>query len=51
MRRELTTLSATVAALVVSAVVAAAWVLVAPPARAAFPGDNGRIVFHNLDSD
>src|SRR3712207_8614890 len=27
------------------------WVLVAPPAKAAFPGHNGRIVFWRLDSD
>jgi Tol biopolymer transport system component len=38
-------------ALVVSAVVAAAWVLVAPPAKAEFPGQNGRIAFMRQDRD
>ena len=38
-------------ALVVSAVVAAAWVLVAPPARAEFPGQNGRIAFMRQDAN
>jgi TolB protein len=40
------------ASLVAFAVAGAAWVLVAPPpAKAAFPGQNGRIVFHRQDSD
>jgi Tol biopolymer transport system component len=41
------------ATLVVVAVAGAAWVLVAPspPARAAFPGHNGRIAFMQQDSD
>ena len=38
-------------ALVVSAVVAVAWVLVAPPAKAEFPGQNGRIAFMRQDAD
>ncbi len=38
------------ATLVAFAVGGAAWVLVAPPAKAAFPGQNGRIVFWRLDS-
>src|SRR5215207_3230934 len=39
------------ATLVAFAVAGAAWVLVAPPAKAAFPGENGRIVFHRQDSN
>jgi Tol biopolymer transport system component len=39
------------ASLVAFAVGGAAWVLVAPPAKAAFPGQNGRIVFYREDSD
>jgi TolB protein len=40
------------ASLVAFAVAGAAWVLVAPPpAKAAFPGHNGRIVFHREDSN
>jgi Tol biopolymer transport system component len=40
------------ASLVAFAVAGAAWVLVAPPpAKAAFPGQNGRIVFWREDSD
>jgi len=40
------------ATLVAVAVAGAAWVLVAPPpAKAAFPGHNGRIVFWREDSD
>src|SRR5215208_4486266 len=40
------------ACLVAFAVGGAAWVLVAPPpAKAAFPGQNGRIVFYREDSD
>ena len=40
------------ASLVAFAVGGAAWVLVAPPpAKAAFPGHNGRIVFNKYDSD
>jgi Tol biopolymer transport system component len=39
-----------VASLVAFAVGGAAWVLVAPPAKAAFPGENGRLVFWRLDS-
>jgi Tol biopolymer transport system component len=38
------------ASLVAFAVGGAAWVLVAPPAKAAFPGQNGRIVFWREDS-
>src|SRR5829696_2066097 len=39
------------ASLVAFAVGGAAWVLLAPPpAKAAFPGQNGRIVFHREDS-
>jgi Tol biopolymer transport system component len=39
------------ASLVAFAVAGAAWVLVAPPpAKAAFPGHNGRIVFHRKSS-
>ena len=38
------------ASLVAFAVAGAAWVLVAPPAKAAFPGQNGRIVFWREDS-
>jgi Tol biopolymer transport system component len=39
-------------ALVVVAMAGAAWVLVAPsPARATFPGDNGRIAFMKQDAD
>src|ERR687889_1737444 len=38
------------ATLVAFAVGGAAWVLVAPPAKAAFPGQNGRIVFWREDS-
>jgi hypothetical protein len=38
------------ATLVAFAVAGAAWVLVAPPAKAAFPGQNGRIVFWRVDS-
>ena len=38
-------------ALVVSAVVAVAWVLVAPQAKAEFPGKNGRIAFMRQDQD
>ena len=49
MRRRITTLLAMLAVLVVG-VGGAAWVLVAPPAKAAFPGHNGRIVFWRLDS-
>jgi hypothetical protein len=50
MRRRITTLLAMLAVLVVG-VGGAAWVLVAPPsAKAAFPGQNGRIVFWRLDS-
>ena len=38
--------------LVAFAVAVAAWVLDAPkPASAAFPGQNGRIVFWRVDSD
>jgi Tol biopolymer transport system component len=39
------------ASLVAFAVGGAAWVLVAPPSKAAFPGQNGRIVFYREDSD
>jgi hypothetical protein len=39
------------ASLVAVAVAGAAWVLVAPPAKAAFPGQNGRIVWWREDSD
>jgi hypothetical protein len=39
------------ASLVAFAVAGAAWGLVAPPAKAAFPGQNGRIVFYREDSD
>jgi Tol biopolymer transport system component len=39
------------ATLVAFAVGGAVWVLVAPPAKAAFPRQNGRIVFHREDSD
>src|SRR5215217_4427272 len=40
------------ASLVAVTVAGGAWVLVAPsPAMAAFPGQNGRIVFHREDSD
>jgi len=39
------------ASLVAFAVGGAAWVLLAPPAKAAFPGQNGRIVFHREDSN
>src|SRR5215218_3383048 len=50
MRRQITTLLAMLAVLV-GGVGGAAWVLVAPPsAKAAFPGQNGRIVFWRLDS-
>lgn len=38
-------------ALVALAVAGAAWVLVAPPASAEFPGHNGRIAFMKRDSD
>jgi TolB protein len=38
------------ASLVAFAVGGAAWVLVAPPAKATFPGENGRIVFYKEDS-
>jgi Tol biopolymer transport system component len=38
------------ASLVAFAVGGAAWVLLAPPAKAAFPGQNGRIVFWREDS-
>jgi Tol biopolymer transport system component len=38
------------ASLVAFAVGGAAWVLIAPPAKAAFPGQNGRIVFWREDS-
>ena len=48
MRRIIMTLM--VASLVAFAVVGAAWVLVAPPAMADFPGQNGRIVFNKYDS-
>jgi TolB protein len=51
MHRQLTTLLAILAVLVVGVGGAAAWVLVAPPAKAAFPGQNGRIVFWREDSD
>jgi Tol biopolymer transport system component len=50
MRRRLTTLLTILAVLVMGVGGAAAWVLVAPPAKAAFPGQNGRIVFWRLDS-
>jgi Tol biopolymer transport system component len=50
MRRRITTLLAMLAVLFVG-VGGAAWALVAPPsAKAAFPGQNGRIVFWRLDS-
>ena len=50
MRRIIVTL--TLATLVAVAVAGGAWVLIAPsPAMAAFPGQNGRIVFHREDSD
>jgi Tol biopolymer transport system component len=49
MRRSIMALM--LASLVAFAVGGAAWVLVAPPAKAAFPGQNGRIVFHRQDSD
>jgi Tol biopolymer transport system component len=39
------------ASLVAFAVGGAAWVLVAPPAKATFPGHNGRIAFMKKDSD
>jgi Tol biopolymer transport system component len=39
------------ASLAAGAVAGAAWVLVAPPAKAAFPGHNGRIVFWREDSN
>ena len=51
MCRRITTLLAMLAVLVVG-VGGAAWVLIAPPpAKAAFPGQNGRIVFWREDSD
>src|SRR5215211_2637126 len=50
MRRIIVTFM--LASLVAVAVAGGAWVLVAPsPAMAAFPGQNGRIVFHREDSD
>jgi TolB protein len=39
------------ASLVAFAVAGAAWVLVAPPAKAEFPGHNGRIAFMRQDAD
>src|SRR5215218_9560611 len=39
------------ASLVAFAVGGAAWVLVAPPAKATFPGHNGRIAFMRQDAD
>lgn len=39
------------ASLVAFAVAGAAWVLLAPPAKAEFPGQNGRIVFHREDAN
>jgi hypothetical protein len=51
MCRRITTLLAMLAVLVVG-VGGAAWVLIAPPsAKAAFPGQNGHIVFHRQDSN
>ena len=50
MRRSIMALM--LATLVAFALGGAAWVLVAPPpAKAAFPGENGRIVFHRQDSN
>jgi Tol biopolymer transport system component len=48
MRRIIMTL--TLASLVAFAMGGAAWVLLAPPAKAAFPGQNGRIVFWREDA-
>jgi|ERR671911_43265 Tol biopolymer transport system component len=49
MRRSIMALM--LASLVAFAVGGAAWDLVTPPAKAAFPGQNGRIVFHRQDSN